>query len=164
MPEPKHNKGRSKQDYCTPPEFLEAVLRRKRIPLFDMDLAASHANAISCAESYYTKEQDALAQPWYRGSGWNWCNPPYTHIEPWVRRAYQQSCLDDGAKTLMLLPAGVGSNWFRDWVHEKAKVIFLNGRITFVGATDAYPKDCILLEYQPGCWCNDYSVWSWPLQ
>ncbi len=42
MTEPKQKPGRSKQDYGTPPEFLDAVKARFRIEAFDCDLAASH--------------------------------------------------------------------------------------------------------------------------
>jgi hypothetical protein len=75
----------------------------------------------------------------------------------------------------MLIPAGVGSNWWRDYVHNKAMVLLLNGRITFggcppnpkTGKVDAYPKDCALLLYSPeNKFYIDhgdaaYDVWSW---
>ena len=56
-----------------------------------------------------------------------------------------------------LVPAAVGSNWFRDYVDGKALVLLLNGRLSFDGA-GPYPKDCILCLYgiEPG-----YEVWSW---
>jgi hypothetical protein len=57
--------------------------------------------------------------------------------------------------------AGVGSNWWRDHVHDKARVLLLNGRITFVGETHGYPKDCCLLLYGPSVEPG-YEVWSWP--
>lgn len=161
MAEPRHNKGRSKQDYCTPDNFLEAVYNKFDIEAFSIDLAASAENAV--CRDYYTKEMDSLVLPWNSFGGWNWCNPEYTHIAPWVQKAYEETLLDDyQSKTLMLLPAGVGSNWWRDWVHGKCVVHLLNGRLTFKGAPTCYPKDCVLLQYQPGCWCNDYRVWTWP--
>lgn len=155
---PAQRPGRSKQDYQTPPEFLDAVLRRYSIRDFSIDLAASAMNRVT--DRFYSEADNALVQPWGVGAGWAWCNPPYAHIGPWVKRAYEQSREPD-RRILMLLPAGVGSNWFRDWVHGKAKIIFLNGRLQFVGTPDPYPKDLLLLQYQSGCWCNDYSVWSW---
>jgi hypothetical protein len=54
----------------------------------------------------------------------------------------------------------VGSNWWRDNVDGKADVLFLNGRITFVGHNAPYPKDCAILLYAPFLNGN-YSVWSW---
>lgn len=163
MPEPKHNKGRSKQDYVTPDEFIAAVLRKYRIAAFDCDLAASAEN--TKAPLYYDQEQNSLVQPWKIGDGWNWCNPPFANIEPWVAKAWHQ-WNTYGARTLMLLPAGIGSNWFRDYVYQKAYLTILNDRIHFVGSEWIYPKDCILLEYSDNCGTNmgsysDIEIWSW---
>jgi phage N-6-adenine-methyltransferase len=156
---PPQKPGRSKQDYQTPPEFLEAVLRYLHIADFTIDLAASAQNAVTAR--YYSQEENALAlhHRWNVGPGWAWCNPPFGHIEPWVQRAaYEQR--ECGAQIAMLLPAGVGSNWFKRWGHEKARVIFLNGRLTFVGETTCYPKDCLLLLYSPYVTIG-YEVWNW---
>ena len=163
---PKQKPGRSKQDYGTPPEFLAAVKKRLAIDEFDVDLAASHKNTV-VELSYYTKQDNALVQDWECGEGWNWLNPPFARIEPWVKRAYEMS-MQYGVKTAVLVPAGVGSNWWRDWVHQKAAIQLLNGRITFLncppnprtGKVDAYPKDCALLLYSPYM-TEGYDVWSW---
>ena len=40
MVEPKHNRGKSKQDYRTPPEFLTATKTLLGITYFQADLAA----------------------------------------------------------------------------------------------------------------------------
>lgn len=160
MPQPAQKRGRSKQDYQTPPDFIEAVLRYLRIGDFDIDVAASAENRVT--ERFYSAADDALSlyNPWRVGEGWAWCNPPYANIAPWVKRAsYEQR--ECGAKIAMLLPAGVGSNWFKASVHEQCACLFLNGRITFVGTTQPYPKDCLLLLYSPYLKAG-YEVWRWP--
>lgn len=159
MPAPAQKPGRSKQDYCTPKPFLQAAREFLDITEFEADLAASHENAV--VNPYYTEEQSALDpdNPWRLGDGWNWCNPPFGHISPWVEKAYLQ-CLTARAQTCMLLPAGVGSNWFREFVHHKCLVLFLNGRITFEGCEDPYPKDLMLLLYSPYVGPG-YDFWRW---
>lgn len=164
---PVQKPGRSKQDYGTPPEFLAAVKRSLRITDFDIDLAASPFNAV--AHIHYNETTNGLAMPWrVEGlSGWNWLNPPFTRIAPWVQRAYEQA-RDRHARTAVLVPAGVGANWWRDWVHDKAQVLFLNGRLTFrgvpvnpkTGKVDPYPKDLALLLYGYGQ-ITGYTVWDW---
>lgn len=99
------------------------------------------------------------------GEGWAWLNPPYANIRPWVARAYGQSrgfttMRRKGANIAMLVPAGVGANWWRDYVDKKAMVWFLNGRLTFVGCETCYPKDCALLLYGPDV-APGYDVWHW---
>jgi phage N-6-adenine-methyltransferase len=158
--EPQQKPGRSRQDYSTPPEFLEAVRKRLNIEDFDCDLAASFENAVT--PRHYTRHEDALVQPWTIGRGWNWLNPPFSGIGPWVKKAWGQSTLF-GVSTAVLIPAAVGSNWWREWVHQKAVVLFLNPRLTFVGCKDPYPKDCALLLYSPAPYyaAKQYEVWTW---
>jgi phage N-6-adenine-methyltransferase len=148
--------GRSKQDYGTPPIFLGAVRDLLGIEQFGMDLAASDVNRV--CEPYYTEEINALdPDSSWLAENWCWLNPPYADINPWVQKAYEQS--QQGARIAVLVPLSI-ANWWVNWVHEKATVMMLHGRITFVGETKPYPKDCALLLYdleQP----RVYNVWSW---
>lgn len=159
MTPPRQKPGRSKQDYGTPPEFLAAVKARLGIAEFAIDLAANEANA--CASVFYTEDMNALVQAWNCWAGWCWLNPPFAQINPWVKKAYRES--RKGARIAMLVPAGVGANWWKQWVHAKACVLLLNGRITFVGETMPYPKDCALLLYGPEV-VAQYEIWTWPKQ
>lgn len=158
---PQQKPGRSKQDYQTPPEFIALVKRRFGIEAFDCDLAASAANAQ--AENYLTEADDALIAPtWSFGRGWNWLNPPYGNLSPWLSKAWYEHVHHE-THTMVLLPASPGANWWRDWVHHKAHVVFLNGRLTFVGETGPYPKDCALLLYcsHHSDFTPSYDIWSW---
>ena len=156
---PKQKPGRSKQDYKTPPEFLEAVKKRFRISEFALDLAASNGNNV-CLE-YYTKENDSLRKDLsWESNGVAWLNPPYSNIRPWVKKAHEQTLASNLVDLFMLLPAAVGSNWFRDYVNLKCRIILLNGRIRFVGASGPYPKDCMLLHYNMTA-PKGYEVWDW---
>lgn len=151
------NRGKSKQDYRTPCEFLHAVKSRIQIDDFGMDLAADDTNAV--CEAFLTKEDNSLAYDWHMVKPyWCWCNPPYSDIQPWVEKAASESL--QGAQIAMLVPASVGANWWKHHVHNRAHVLLLNGRITFVGAKDPYPKDCALLLYTPFI-NGGYEVWTW---
>lgn len=145
-------RGKSKQDVETPPIFIRAIVAK--FGLLSFDLAASPHNAKN--PNYFTKEQNSLIQPWHELRGLLWLNPEFDPIGPWVEKCAKEAAL--GAKILCLTPASVGSNWFRDFVHKKALVLALNGRITFVGSTDPYPKDLMISAYgfTPG-----FDVWKW---
>lgn len=157
MTMPQQKPGRSKQDYRTPPEFLDAVKRRLSIDRFSIDLAADFHNRV--ADAYYTKDDNALERTWNPEPGqWAWCNPPYANITPWVEKAVRESVR--GAHTAMLLPASVGSNWWMQYVEPYAYQSFLNGRLTFVGCDTPYPKDCALLLYTPWGFTG-HEIWSW---
>jgi phage N-6-adenine-methyltransferase len=161
---------RSKQNYETPRAFLDATIRRLGIANFAWDLAAEPKNAV--VSHYYTQWDNGLdpSVRWAFGRGaWGWLNPEFTHISPWVERAYREAH-DNGANTAVLIPASVGANWWRDFVHEKAHVLLLNGRLTFnvngqpvrnaKGQITPYPKDCALLLYSPE-YSPCYDVWTW---
>lgn len=158
---PAQKPGRSVQVVCTPPIFLDAVRCLLEIRDFTIDLAASADNAV--CPTYYDEARNALIQPWRVGEGWAWCNPPFGDLRPWVQKAATEA-EDFGAHVAMLVPAGVGSNWWRDYVHDVATVMLLNGRLTFVGHTAPYPKDCALLLYGPSAVHRArpaYDVWRW---
>lgn len=157
MPEPKHNRGNSKQDYRTPPELLKAVKQRLQIEEFAIDLAASEENRV--APAFYSEPNSALLpQNTWHSVGWAWCNPPFKDIEPWVFKAAKES-MNNGAQIVMLTPVSF-SNWWLDCVDNHAYVCYLNGRIKFVGAEQGYPKDCALLFYTPWGFIGS-EIWSW---
>lgn len=158
---PKQKPHRSKQDYGTPPEFLAALRNMLGIDGFDWDLAASPENTVS--HLYYTEEQNSLHQTWTSNGGWDWLNPPFADIAPWVTKAFE-STTQLGTKIAMLVPASTGSNWWHDWVHNTAYVLFVRPRLTFVGCKDPYPKDLALLLYQPlTLHSGGYGCWNWKL-
>lgn len=137
-------KGRSRQDYQTPPEFMAAV--RKRFGDVAIDLAATAANAQ--ADQYFgpgsPHHEDALAADcdWSRGpKGVRWLNCEFNKIKPWAIKCSKYS----GRHPLLLLtPASVGAKWFTTYLLPHAHVLLLQPRLTFVGETDPYPKDCAL--------------------
>jgi DNA (cytosine-5)-methyltransferase 1 len=147
------NRHRSKQDYATPWELIRAV--EDRFGPISVDLAASPAN--TKATSYFTEEDNSLIRFWHKYPGILWLNPPFSNIAPWAKKCANESA--QGAKIIMLAPASVGANWFVEHVHQKAMVLALQGRITFEGATDPYPKDCILSCY--GFGVVGFDVWKW---
>lgn len=153
----------SRQDYATPRDFMDAVVARFGDVGFD--LAASRTN--TKAQFYcqapddpdeWFMRRDAFAQDWNEIAethGLLWLNPPFADIAPWVRKC----AASKGATILLLVPAAVGSNWFRDHVAGIADVSLLNGRLCFDGK-GLYPKDCMLARYAPDA-AGRIDVWTW---
>jgi len=170
---PAQKPGKSGQSVQTPEDFLEAVRNRFDINQFDFDLAAdennsvvpsaaeydSDGNLIGIVKYHYDIEDNALVQNWGLGLGWNWCNPPYGDIGPWVKKGWEESRVN-GAHTIMLVPASVGTQWWKNHVEGKAYVTFLQNRIKFVGHTSPFPKDLALLLYAPFLE-GGHTYWSW---
>jgi len=150
------NRATSKQDYATPDDFIAAVVARFGPLAFD--LAAHAGNHVT--PKYFTKAQDSFAQDWHKIGGLLWLNPEFSNIAPWAQKCADES--SRGAKILFLVPASVGSNWFANYVLPRSWVQFLNGRLMFKGATDPYPKDCLLAAYGFGS-PGKCETWKWKL-
>ncbi len=144
----------------TPQVFIDAV--EDRFGKLNVDLAATFSNT-KC--NMYLGEnskfcEDSLSYDWSNLSGNLWLNPEFKRIKPWAKKA-SDTRLRGNSKIIILTPASVGTNWFRDYVYRKAKVIFLNGRITFVGEKDSFPKDLMLFVFGlTPC----FDVWQWKKQ
>lgn len=177
-------RGKSRQDYGTPLDFMAAVVDRFGPIAFD--LAAHEGN--HKADRWYGRggeAEDSLAQDWTKLDGNLWLNCEYDDIEPWARKcAESRGFRWEKRRIFLLVPASVGSLWFADYVHEQALVLGLVGRLTFVntgvrqpmsqlglgidvapasGETDEvcedpYPKDLVLACYgeAPG-----FDCWRW---
>ncbi len=157
MTVPKQKPHRSKQTYETPWDFVHKVEKRLGIDHFAVDLAASFENRK--APEWLAEDDDSLASNWdwakLLDGGWGWLNPPYTNIGKWAKKCHETQL--KGGDVALLVPAAVGSNWFRDYVHNKAFVLALNGRISFDGV-GPYPKDLMLCLYGVSI---GFDVWDW---
>jgi hypothetical protein len=170
MTEPQQKPGRSKQDYGTPPSFLEAIAAR--FGYIDLDLACSVDNLV--APCGIIEQLDALKQDWAspsvyvrnehyvldRVSGIHvaFCNPPFADIRPWAAKCESVRFLP--RKTLLLVPASMGSKWWVDHVLGQG-MAFGIPRLQFVGADGLYPKDLSLILYTSGVHGTGY--WDWRL-
>jgi phage N-6-adenine-methyltransferase len=131
-------------DRGTDPELFQRLDARFH---FTVDVAAAKHNA-KC-QRYYTIEQNGLAQSW--GGERVWCNPPFSDIEPWVRKAWDESMRS--ALIVMLLPANrTEQGWWQDLVEPNRdrgriatrdapfQVEFLPGRPRFILYGRGYEK------------------------
>lgn len=117
-------------------------------------------------------EQDALALPWPRiGADTNataFANPPFAKAGSFARVAAESP----HCRTLMLIPASVGTRWWAEHVDGRALVVLLRPRIVFLqpdgtpcvdkqGREVGINRDCALLAYgwTPGYVCADWREW-----
>jgi hypothetical protein len=161
---PRQKPHRSKQDYATPKVFLDPVKAYLGLTGFGFafDFAADQTNAV--ANRWWGVEVDSLSMPRWElqipKGQWGWLNPPFANIGPWAKRCLETR--EAGGQIAFLVPASVGSNWFRDYINDKAFWLALNGRIPFMPDKPKwlYPKDCMLVlfsqKFKPG-----YEVWTW---
>ncbi len=155
---PRQKPHRSSSDYETPPELVAAVKRLLGVYVFNVDLAADQDT--SKGQAFYSLESDSLSQNWnsWGSNGWCWLNPPFNNITPWAKKCAESP----RAHIAFLIPAAVGSNWYRHYVEPYAAVRALNGRPSFDGK-GPYPKDVLLCLYGPG-FLPSFKTWDWRAQ
>lgn len=137
-------------DRGLPPEVFAKLQERFA---FTVDVAASDKNAK--LPKYYTIENSGLLAEW-RGER-VYCNPPYSDIEPWLRKAWYESMLCP--LVVMLLPANrTEQGWWQTHIEPRRDrpgsgltVEFLAGRQRFiaqgkekVGPNERPPFGCCL--------------------
>lgn len=127
---------------------------------FTLDVAASEANAL--CPRYFTRETDGLLRSWTGERVW--CNPPFSRLEPWIAKAWQEM-FAGCALVVMILPANRCEQKFwqayiepwrdsmpRDGISLSTK--FLAGRARFAAPDapvphkgDRPPFGCVLLTF-----------------
>lgn len=101
---------------------------------FKMDVAASPENTF-VKGNYWTDKENALDQNW---SVWgNWCNPPYSNVNPWVEKAIEE--LKRGCLTVMIIPADTSVKWFKLAFENCSECHFISGRIAFIHSETQKP-------------------------
>ncbi|WP_138945263.1 DNA N-6-adenine-methyltransferase [Plantibacter sp. M259] len=144
-------------DRGTHPIYFEPW--NERFGGFTLDVAAAPHNA-KC-ERYFTREDNGLLQSW--AGERVWCNPPYSGLDQWLRKAWQE--YPDTRGIVMLLPANrVEQKWWQEHVEphrdrpgSPLTVEFLPGRMRFIkpGQTDVGPNErppfgcCLLIWANP---------------
>lgn len=68
------------------------------------------------AELHYSAADDGLARPW---RGLVWCNPPFSHPEPWVRKWVEHG------SGVLLFPMNVNARWLFHLLAHVPRVVLL---------------------------------------
>lgn len=143
----------------SPDDFMAAL--RQRFGPISLDLAANKHNTV--ARRFYGRgsmNPDAFAVkrwPTLRAS-WAYCNPPFGDITRWVARIMRESAR--GCRTLLLVPAAVGADWFNTFIRPYAYVLELTPRLKFKGHTHGFPKDLVLCVFTPER-LTGRQMWRW---
>ncbi len=135
-------------DRATDPRVFGPLNDRFR---FTIDVAAQPHN--TKLPRFFTPEVDGLRASW--AGERVWCNPPFSDIAPWVRKAW----IERAELIVMLVPANrTEQKWWQEWVEpyrdrcSYLSVEFLPGRIRFIaagsnriGSNERPPFGCCLL-------------------
>lgn len=120
----------AEKDCSQTPWYLIRALERIEGRKFDLDVCALAATAK--AKRYYSLDErgeDCLDLDW---SALNWCNPPFSHITPFVEKAAVEA--KKGRTTYMIMPASPETGYVRLTKKLADTVIEMPYRIQFTRA------------------------------
>lgn len=114
---------------------------------FQCDVAASEHNTL--CENFYDEYDNSLECMWFDV---NWCNPPYSDITPWVKKAIDE--MENGRTTVMLIPADTSVKWFKLAFDNCSECHFISGRISFINSVTKKPvngnnKGSVVFVFEP---------------
>lgn len=116
-------------EWYTPDEYIAAAVRV--MGGIDLDPASSPtANDIVGAATYYTAQDNGLAQPW---SGRIWMNPPYAQplIGQFAERMADQYSVGNVTAAIVLVNNGTETAWFQTIAAQASALCFPKGRVKF---------------------------------
>lgn len=119
-----HHSARSETDEWLTPEWLIEALGP-----FDLDPCAPPVQPWPTAGRAFHAGDDGLAQSWENADGspaFAWVNPPYSRIEPWMRRVAAH-----GHGLALIFARTETSVWFESIWGRATSVLFVRGRLTF---------------------------------
>jgi hypothetical protein len=177
----------SQQNSQTPRELIEAIERYFDVK-FVFDIACTTFDKVTPNGYYFDEGVNALEQDWST-IPWNqneaaWLNPPWKRIRPWAKKCsegtesqvwdatHETELWMPGIPIFSLFPAGVGSDWFSDYVLGQAAVYCISPRPTYLDPRTGLPfvskqtgksqtglNDCLLVDWN--CTKNDVGVYAW---
>jgi site-specific DNA-methyltransferase (adenine-specific) len=84
---------------------------------------------------------DGLASDW---GDVTFCNPPYSDIARWVKKAWAES--QQGKTVVLLIPSRTDTRWWHDYCMKGAEIRFIKGRLRFGSATTSAPfPSCVVI-------------------
>jgi phage N-6-adenine-methyltransferase len=127
-------------EWETPDDLFASLDREFR---FTIDVCATAGNRK--VETFYSKEDDALTQPW---NGRVWCNPPYKRglTEKFIKKGVDEVSSNEACElAVFLLPSRTDTQWFHECIWDSAahhprtgvEMRLLRGRVKFIGAVTA---------------------------
>lgn len=145
-----------KQDWCTPIAILRMMYGAWPEGVF-LD-PCSNISSIVNAKKAYTIDDNGLVQDWSEdlpAQGLIYVNPPYGKaLDEWATViATKHAAMRDAGvmhAIVTLVPARTDTQWFRSLLRGAEGIIFLEGRVRFLGGDASAPFPSCFVVHQYG--------------
>jgi site-specific DNA-methyltransferase (adenine-specific) len=131
----------SKNDEWTTPDDLFNKLNAE----FNFTLDAAASNENYKVANYYTIQDDGLRRSW--GGEIVFCNPPYSNINEWVKKAYNES-LKPKTTIVLLIPARTDTKFFHKYIYHRSEIRFIRGRVHFSNSKQPAPFPSMIVIFR----------------
>ena len=145
------NEFGTNDEWCTPPEVYEPVLKALRIDRFGIDPFGHPRSTVPAEHRIFlpqyglrAQENDFVGDAFdfdWSGFGPAFCNGPFSNCPPWAEQVYGER---GGDENVSLWPARTSAVWWQRWVAPSDAILFWAGRMKFVGARHTAPFHCAL--------------------
>lgn len=133
----------SKSDeWSTPRDLYEELDKEFN---FTLDPCSTNDN-YKCLK-HFTIEDDGLSKNW--GGERVFCNPPYSNIAEWVKKAYRES-IKENTLVVLLIPARTDTKYFQDYIYHRSEVRFIRGRLKFGESKNSAPFPSMIVIFRSG--------------
>lgn len=112
---------------------------------FNLDVCATDDNH-KC-ERYFTKAENGLEQTW--GGYRVFCNPPYSKIADWVKKAYYEA-IKPNTLVVLLIPARTDTKYFQEYIYHRSEIRFIKGRLHFNNSKAGAPFPSMIVIFRAG--------------
>lgn len=112
---------------------------------FNLDVCATESNH-KC-NLFFTQKDDGLSKKW--GGYRVFCNPPYSNISEWVKKAYYES-FTPNTLIVLLIPARTDTKYFQEYIYHRAEIRFIKGRLKFGDSKTSAPFPSMIVIYRAG--------------
>lgn len=128
----KHNKTsntiESEKDCAqTPVWFVDSSADFLGIEYFELDVAANKETSKAASYLSLSEGNDGLKNNW---DLFNWCNPPFSNILPWIDRA--EVMAGRGCSTAMIMPDNTETKYVRAASEKADTIIRMPFRLSFL--------------------------------
>ena len=130
-------------EWSTPPDLFAELDKEFS---FTLDPCATDENHKT--PRYFTRNENGLLQDWTGETVF--CNPPYSDIAAWTRKAYEEASKQASKQTIivLLIPSRTDTRYFHEYILPYAEIRFIKGRLKFGNAKYNAPFPSLIAIYR----------------
>lgn len=132
----------SSDEWSTPEEIYNELDKEFN---FNLDPCSTDDNHKT--EDYYTAADNGLLKSW--GGRRVFCNPPYSNISEWVKKAYYEAYKED-TLVVLLIPARTDTKYFQEYIYHRSEIRFIKGRLKFGNSKNSAPFPSMVVIFRSG--------------